>query len=114
MEAQGPQAWQDTLMFYTHRSLGMGLDSGLIWNNWAYIDTEPIPTPSIRRVPIRSGIGLGINIVVPDPENEPLVYHRLTQFEGWRERGVIMEVWQDDFGYFYTYRGRKHYLPERP
>jgi hypothetical protein len=43
------------------------------------------------------------------------VYRRLTGYEGWQERGEIVEAWSDDFGYFYWgSEGRKVYLPGRP
>jgi hypothetical protein len=55
---------------------------------------------------------VGIHIIVPDPENQPFVYHRLTQHEPFHGPGVIMEVWHDDFGYYYPYKDQKHYLPD--
>ena len=40
---------------------------------------------------------------------------RLTGYKGWQERGAVVTVWSDDFGYFYCGRaGRKNYLPGRP
>ena len=67
------------------------------------------------RAPISSGTPTGIYLIVPDAVNAPLVYRRLTQYEGWQERGEILEVWSDDFGYFYwAGESRKTYLPERP
>ncbi len=114
IESEGNQPLTDTQVFYTHNILAQGRNHELLWHNVFYIWYEPIPAPAVSRVPMREGVATGINIVVPDPENEPLVYHRLTQYEGFRGSGVIVEVMQDRFGYYYNYRSQKHYLPRRP
>ena len=106
--------WQDAQMFYAIRAAGLGQDMDQVFLNGSYIITDPIPSRRISRAPIRPGIGVGLYIVVPDPVNEPLVYRRLTPYEGWNVPGVIIEVWKDDFGYYYPYNGAKHYLPGRP
>jgi hypothetical protein len=108
------QAWQDVLNFYDIRAAQHGRDYDDVWRNTFYIEIAPIPTRQVAITPIRSGVELGLYIVVDDPDNAPLVYHRLTPYEGWNSRGVIMSVWLDDFGYYYPYRGQKHYLPGRP
>jgi uncharacterized protein DUF4157 len=108
------QTEQDTLMFYTHRSAALGRDMNRTFLSGYYINAAPLPNRQMAPVPIRSGVGLGIYIVVEDPDNAPLVYRRLTSREGWNTRGVIMEVWSDDSGYYYPYQGRKVYLPGRP
>lgn len=114
IDSEGNQPLTDTQVFYTHNILAQGRNPELPWHNVFYIWYEPIPTPAVSRVPIREGVATGINIVVPNPENEPLVYHRLTQYEGFRGSGVIVDVMQDRFGYYYNYRSQKHYLPRRP
>lgn len=114
-EVGGPEAWQDTAALYLHRQQNAGESLAAADENVFSIQTAPIPTPVVARAPVRTGIGTGIYLIVPDPENAPLVYRRLTGYEGWQERGVIVEVWSDDFGYFYwAGEGRKTYLPERP
>ncbi len=111
----GPQVWQDTAALYLHRQQATGQSLETAFDNVGAIQTAPIPTPAVRRSPVRTGVGIGIYLVVPDPEDAPLVYHRLTGYEGWQERGVIVEVWSDDFGYFYWGgEDRKIYLPGRP
>jgi hypothetical protein len=110
----GSEVWQDTAALYMHRQQAAGSSVEAAFDNVFSIQTAPIPTPALRRSPIRTGIGVGIYLIVPDPVNAPLVYRRLTQYEGWQERGVIVEVWSDDFGYFYWSDGRKTYLPGRP
>jgi hypothetical protein len=52
--------------------------------------------------------------VVPDPENAPLDYILLRGFGEGRGRGPILEVWHDDFGYYYLYKERRIYLPRSP
>ena len=108
-----PQPWQDTAMFYAHLSGAIGRDMEDVSRNLFYMNTDPIPSRQIARAVIRSGIGLGIYIVIPDPDNEPLVYHHLTPYEKPMNQmhGIIGEVWHDDFGYYYPYKGQKHYLP---
>jgi len=111
----GPETWQDTSALYLHRQQAHGESVADADQNVFSIQTAPIPTPVVPRAPIRTGIGTGIYLIVPDPVHEPLVYRRLTGYEGWQERGEIVEVWSDDFGYFYwAGEGRKTYLPGRP
>jgi hypothetical protein len=104
----------DVLMFYSHRSRQRGLSLDLIYNNVAYVMAAPVPSRSVTPALISRGIPTGINIHVPDPVNEPLVYRRVTGFERLRPVGVIVEVMHESFGYYYMYRGRQHYLPEHP
>lgn|GEM_PF-2076251 len=108
------QAMTDVLMFYSHRARQRGLNLDQIHNNLAYIMSTPNPSRAITPALRSRGIPTGINIQVPDPDNEPLVYRRVTGFERMRPVGVIVEVMHDSFGYYYMYRSRQHYLPERP
>jgi hypothetical protein len=110
----GNQAEQDAQIFYAHQGAEVGMDFDLVSNNTYYIQTRPVPTQQTARLPLGSGVGLGLYIVVDDPDRAPLVYHRLTQYEPWSGPGVIMEVWHDSFGYYYPYHGQKIYLPGRP
>jgi hypothetical protein len=59
-----------------------------------------------------SAFQTSILINVPDPER-PLEYTRVTGFEG-QKRGVVVNVWQDEVGYFYNSKRGTIYLPERP
>jgi hypothetical protein len=111
----GDDVWQDTAALYMHHQQAVGSSVADAFDNVFSIQTEPIPTPAIRRAPISAGTPTGIYLIVPDAVNAPLVYRRLTQYEGWQERGEILEVWSDDFGYFYwAGESRKIYLPGRP
>ena len=111
----GDNVWQDAAALYMHHQQAVGSSVEDAFNNVFSIQTEPIPTRVIRRAPIASGTPTGIYLIVPDAVNAPLVYRRLTQYEGWQERGEILEVWSDDFGYFYwAGESRKTYLPGRP
>jgi hypothetical protein len=111
----GSDVWQDAAALYMHHQQAVGSSVEDAFDNVFSIQTEPIPTPAIRRSPIRAGTPTGIYLIVPDPVHAPLVYRRLTQYEGWQERGEILEVWSDDFGYFYwAGESRKTYLPGRP
>jgi hypothetical protein len=111
----GPPVWQDTAALYLHRQRAAGSSIEAAFDNVFSIQTEPIPTPALRRSPVGRAVGIGIYLIVPDRDNAPLAYRRLTGYEGWQERGEIVEVWSDDFGYFYWGgEGRKIYLPGRP
>jgi hypothetical protein len=110
----GNQAEQDAQIIYAHRASAAGVDFDEASNNTYYIQMRPVPTAQTARLPLAGGVGLGIYIVVDDPDRAPLVYHRLTQYEPWSGPGVIMEVWHDSFGYYYPYHGQKIYLPGRP
>jgi hypothetical protein len=106
-------ARKDMKLFYAHRAKGLGKYSSGVFANMHYIETDPVPTPAVARAPASSGVGTGIYINVPDPTNAPLVYYRLTGYEGW-QRGLIMEVWSDDVGYYYHGKLGNVYLPRRP
>lgn len=105
---------RDTKMFYAHRGKALGRPSWLLWRNWFHLDTAPLPAPAVRRSPTSRGLGTGIYIQVPDAQHAPLVYRRLTGYEGWQQGGAILEVWQDDIGHYYHRGGGKIYLPRRP
>ena len=106
--------WTDTVRFYAHRGVAIGRGTELLYFNIPYIEREPTPARTVARAPISRGVNLGIYISVPDPENEPLIYSRVTGYEPLPTRGVILDVWHDDFGYYYLFKGERHYLPGRP
>jgi hypothetical protein len=57
----------------------------------------------------------GIYVVIPDPINAPLVYHRLGAQDSLDQPGITVEVERDEAGlYFYLIEEQKYYLPERP
>jgi hypothetical protein len=115
MEAGGADPiLKDTKMFYGHRGRTRGQDSWLIFVNWLYMNTAPLPTPAVRRARISPGTPTGIYIHVSDPKNAPRVYRRLTGHEGWQKQGTVKEVWEDDIGPYYQGKDSKIYLPGRP
>jgi len=112
--SEGDSALDDLLKFYAHRGRDRGRGTDLLYNNTPYIMEAPNFSRAISRAALSRGIATGIYIRVPDPVNEPLVYQRLTGYEGWASGGVILDVMHDSFGYYYVYRGEKHYMPARP
>jgi hypothetical protein len=64
--------------------------------------------------PPPTAVEVGIWLVVLDPENAPLEYQRVDKNTPLAGRGSIVSVFRDESGYFYTYNGRRVYLPERP
>lgn len=107
-------AWQDTTRFYAHRGVGLGRSTDLLYTNLPYIERAPTRRRAVARRPVSRGVNLGIYIAVPDPDNEPMTYTPVTGYNKLPGRGVILDVWSDDFGYYYLYGGEKHYLPGRP
>jgi hypothetical protein len=112
--APGADTWEDTVHAYAHWARDRGDDMDRVWNDIAYIETEPVRKQVVKRKPVWRGINIGVWLVVEDPENRPLEYRKLDQYGGWNQKGKIVEVWVDDSGYFYMYDGVRHYLPERP
>ena len=106
--------WQDTTRFYAHRGVASGRSTDLLFINIPYIGRLPTRQRAVTRSLMSRGVNTGIYIAVPDPENDPLTYTRVTGFETLPRRGVILDVWNDDFGYFYRYGGAKRYLSGRP
>jgi hypothetical protein len=78
-----------------------------------YGDETPIVdcSPPVERV---FGQPTGIYVVIPDPQNAPLDYHRLTMEDGLDRPGISVEVERDDAGYFYIIEEQKYYIPEKP
>lgn len=111
--AHGPQDWEDAQMFYAHRNVGLGM--GIVTTNVFYIETAPLPTKRLKGVAIATGVQTGNFIVVPNPDKEPLVYHRFDQYGAWNSGEEAIEVWHDQLGYYYLGKdGSKHYLPNWP
>jgi hypothetical protein len=107
-------AMDDLVRFYGHRGRDQGRGTDLLYNNTAYILEAPNISRAVSRAALSRGIATGIYIRVPDPVNEPMVYQRLTGYERVASGGVILDVMHDSFGYYYVYRGNKHYMPARP
>jgi hypothetical protein len=119
------QVWVDASALYLHQQFARDpsmLAMTLATFNPYYIRTEPLPKPVLK--PPREeaaeeprsttpGTPTGIYLHVPDPQRAPLVYRRVTGYEGWQPGGVVVEVRFDEYGYFYWGRGdRKVRLPE--
>lgn len=81
-----------------------------------YLRGQPVTTRRVPRGRIDQARPLGMNIFVPDPENQPLVYQRVrgntpqgTQAD---TQSTVFEIWHDANGYFYMNKGLRHYLPD--
>lgn len=79
-----------------------------------YSDAIPIVDCPKLKPQLPGSVPTGINVVIPDPKNTPLVHHRLTKQDGLNQPGIIVEVERDYVGYFYRIEGQKYYIPERP
>jgi hypothetical protein len=111
----GPD-WEDPLRFFTNWQLGRGRDAGALTINLTYIPDPPQAgrVAGIPRVAIQDGINIGIYIVVPNVDTQPMQYHRLMPTENWPAAGTIFEIWHDSIGYYYLHNRERHYLPGRP
>ncbi|CAB1079552.1 hypothetical protein D1AOALGA4SA_7261 [Olavius algarvensis Delta 1 endosymbiont] len=77
----------------------------------SYTEFNPITTRVMPRVSgVRRPFNLGRWVVVADPVNRPTDVELLDSHR--RQRGVILDLWEEAGVYFYYYMGRKHYLPD--
>jgi hypothetical protein len=105
------QPMADMLTLYIRRQVELASTADLISTNFMYLyygPSEERYTPPQPRA-----VRTGIYLIVDDPEGNPLEYHRISPTEPF-SRGVIVDVWRDETGYFYRYEGRRVDLPERP
>jgi len=93
----------------SHGQVGSAYDS-----DWYYLDPSIVILPGAAHgAPrIRSGIQLGIYMVVPDIEHEPLRYWRLTGTSPTPRGSTIVEFWHDDLGYYYMNHGQRIDVPD--
>jgi hypothetical protein len=110
----GTQPWRDAGALYLNRQVSLGRDLSAAGKNVFYIQTAPVSERRTRPAAMAIGVQTGLFLLVPDPENAPLVYERVSPTMTWSSRGTIVEVWRDDLGYYYPYQGKKIYLPGRP
>jgi hypothetical protein len=111
----GPD-WENPLRFFTNWQLERGRDAGALTINLTYIPDPPQAgrMSGIPRVAIQDGINIGIWIVVPNVDTQPMQYHRLMPTENWPAAETIFEIWHDSAGYYYLHNRERHYLPGRP
>lgn len=107
-------AWADLQSAYERYRVAHGQVGPTFEQDWLYLDPDRRIIPGgARQAPrISHGINIGIYLVVPDIEREPLHYWRLTGFEHTPRGSVIVELWQDTFGYFYWYHERRIDVPD--
>jgi hypothetical protein len=74
-----------------------------------YLDPSAAVTPAAARgAPrVRSGTPTGAYVVFPDVENDPLRYIRIDGYTDAPPGSVIVELWQDEFGYYTTRDGQR-------
>ena len=108
----GTAAWADLQGAYTRYRVAHG-QRGFDMVNWLFLDPNLHVIPgALRGVQrMRQGIQTGINIVVPDIERYPLRYSRLSGFEQIPRGSVIVELWHDNFGYYYMYHDQRIDVP---
>ena len=106
-------AWSQLQAAYELHRISHGQVGNAYESDWYYLD------PNITIVPgaahgaprIRSGIAIGVYMVVPDIEHEPLRYWRLTGTSPTPQGSTIVELWHDDLGYYYMNHGQRIDVP---
>lgn len=106
------EAWADLQGAYTRYRVAHG-QRGFDMVDWLFLDPNlQVMAGALRGVQrMRRGIQTGINIVVPDIERYPLRYSRLSGFERIPRGSVIVELWHDNFGYYYMHRSQRIDVP---
>jgi hypothetical protein len=108
------QPWVDVTTFYAIRAAALGRSFDDVFLNWAYIDVDPIPKKVVAPKLVGTALELGTQIVVADPENNPLDARLASNNDGKTKETEIYSLWKDDLGYFYIYNNERHYLKDRP
>ncbi|HTQ29772.1 MAG TPA: DUF4157 domain-containing protein [Opitutaceae bacterium] len=108
-------AWADLQAAYERNLLSQGLNTGQspYDRDWFYLDPTATVAPGAARgvQQLRAGTQTGIYVVVPDIENEPLRYWRLTGSSPTPRGSTTVELWVDQLGYYYMYRGQRISVP---
>lgn len=111
----GPTAeWTDLQAAYARYRFAQGQTEEEFFTDWYYLDPAGRVLPSAARGALRIGRGtpVGVYVVVPDIEHDPLDYQRLDGFSPIPEGSRIIEIWHDDFGYYYMYHGQRIDVPD--
>lgn len=106
-------AWPELQAAYELYRMEIGETGEEFALDWYYLDPAPVIDTGAARGARRMGRGVpsGAYMVVPDIENDPLRYWRLTGFDPIPRGSVIVEFWHDDFGYYYTHRDQRIDVP---
>jgi len=107
------EAWVDLQAAYQRYHVSLGQTSAAYDADWYYLNPQNrINTHAARGAPRASrGIAIGAYLVVPDVAHDPLNYWLLDGYRRAPRGAVIVEVWSDDFGYYYTHGGRRIDVP---
>jgi len=110
----------DAQTFYVHWSEGAGhtvhdvdVESYYIFYGPPPVETAALDYSSQAPPPVHpfeGGHSPVAHIVVDDPERAPLTYHLVTGTLP--VRGYLADVYHDSHGHYYTYHGRRIYLPD--
>lgn len=107
--------WVDLQAAYERHLLSQGVNSSQPPYNFDFLYLDPANTVvpgAARGAPrLRGGIQTGVYMVVPDIDHEPLRYWRLTGSSPTPRGSVIVELWNDDLGYYYTNHGQRIDVP---
>jgi hypothetical protein len=111
---QGSSAeWADLQAAFERYRMALGQDGPQYENDWYYIDPrETIEPGAAQGAPRASrGVPSGAYMVFPDLDGDPLRSWLLDGFTPVPRGSVIVELWHDDFGYYYEHRGRRIDVP---
>jgi hypothetical protein len=111
----GPdEDWTDLQGAYMRYQVANGRVGAEYQSDWYYLDARRGVVPGAARGAPRTsrGTGTGAYIVVPDIEHDPLRYVKVDGYTPLPRGGSpILEIWNDDFGYYYMYGERRIDVP---
>jgi uncharacterized protein DUF4157 len=109
----GTAEWADLQAAYERYRITQGQTGPPFDSDWYYLDPSATVVPGAARGAPRIGGGIqtGVYMVVPDIDGEPLRYWRLTGSSPVPEGATVIELWHDDFGYYYTHGGQRIDVP---
>ena len=109
----GTAAWADLQSAYERYRVTHGQVGSSFEEDWLYLDPTIRVAPGALRGARRysRGIQTGAYFVVPDIEHDPLRYWRLSGTEPVPRGSVIVELWHDEFGYYYMHRNQRIDVP---
>ncbi len=107
--------WVDLQAGYERYLLSQGLTTNQspYDADWFYLDpaNKIVPGAAQGAPHLSTGIQTGNYMVVPDIDHEPLRYWPLTGSSPRPPGSVIIELWNDQLGYYYMHRGQRIDVP---
>jgi len=106
--------WTDLQAAYARYRFTQGHTAAEFESDWYYLNPSVRILQGEARGALRIGRGtpMGVYVVVPDIDHDPLNYWRLDGFRPIPKGSRIIEFWHDDFGYYYIYHDQRIDVPD--